>query len=111
MELGECILDFLIEVVQGPCTANQLCLVETKILECIEDLMFEVIAHSKSQISVENIMFATFTKRIYVFLLSLFEANKDEYIIAKIGQYINPEFLLSRLEFIYWNIIKPSKND
>ena len=40
---GEKLLDFLIEIIQGPCHGNQSMLCESKILENLEDIMFELI--------------------------------------------------------------------
>lgn len=38
-EFGEKLLDYLIEVIQGPCPENQHFLCDSKILENLEDLM------------------------------------------------------------------------
>jgi len=40
---GEKLLDFLIEIIQGPCHGNQKLLCESKILENLEDIMYELI--------------------------------------------------------------------
>ena len=40
---GEKLLDFLIEIIQGPCHGNQSMLCESKILENLEDIMYELI--------------------------------------------------------------------
>ena len=40
---GEKLLDFLIEIIQGPCHGNQNMLCESKILENLEDIMYELI--------------------------------------------------------------------
>ena len=40
---GEKLLDFLIEIIQGPCLGNQNMLCGSKIIENLEDIMFELI--------------------------------------------------------------------
>ena len=40
---GEKLLDFLIEIIQGPCHGNQSMICESKILENLEDIMYELI--------------------------------------------------------------------
>lgn len=78
--LGEKILDFLIEVVQGPCTANQIFMSQTKILEYLEDVIFKIVppddAHNINNLDtlrIQDLDLSSFTKRIYIFILSLFE--------------------------------------
>ncbi len=43
IKLGEKMLDFFIEVVQGPCVLNQNFMAESKILEYLEDVLFKVV--------------------------------------------------------------------
>ena len=43
MLFGEKLLDFLIEIIQGPCRGNQHMLCGSKIIENLEDIMFELI--------------------------------------------------------------------
>ena len=70
---------------------------------------------------VRHVMMASFTKRIYVFILSLFEGiyinfnifigNPDKNIIYKIENYLNPMILLKRLKFIYQFCIKMERDE
>lgn len=80
-------------------------LCESKILENLEDLMFELIKDDEI-LEIHHFKLVPFTKRIYIFILSLFEGNKDSLIINKIENHLNPSLLLKRLKFIYKYIIK-----
>ncbi len=49
------------------------------------------------------------TKKLFMFILSLFEGNEDEYIVNKVSAYISPNILYERLEYLYWNICRTYK--
>lgn len=50
-----------------------------------------------------------FTKRIYILLLALAEGNKDQYLLQKIGNFLNPKLLLKRLVFLHQCVNKTKK--
>lgn len=54
---------------------------------------------------------ASFTYRIIIFLLSIFEGSSDENVIKQVENFVNPVILLRRLEFIYMNIVKPRSRE
>ena len=68
--------------------------------------MFELIKDDSDSFNISHLKLVPFTKRIYIFILSLFEGNQDIDIIDKIENYLNPSLLLKRLKYIYKYIIK-----
>jgi len=57
-------------------------------------------------LTIAHLTLAPFTKKIYLFIISLFEGSQDDTIIQRILNYLNPTLLLKRLKFIYKYIIK-----
>ncbi len=47
LDLGEKLLDFVIEMIQGPCLENQINLCNTKLLENLEDILFDLSSRVK----------------------------------------------------------------
>jgi hypothetical protein len=52
-----------------------------------------------------------FTKRLFILLLALFEGNKDDYIIMRVGNYLSADILYKRIEFIYWEVIRRNRKE
>ena len=78
-------------------------------LENIEDIMFDLVPidfKSFSILRVRDMNMASFTKRLYVFLISLFEGSSDPHLLKKVENFIDPEILIKRLIFIYNTAIK-----
>lgn len=109
-KFGEKTLDFLTELIQGPCFENQNFLCETKILENLEDLIFEFSeeSYNSKTVRLKDLRKSSFTKRIYIFLLSLFEGiDKDQPIIDKVQNFLQPQALFKRLMYIYTVLLNP----
>ena len=71
--------------------------------------MFDLIRKTEKSfdiLEVSDLEKASFTKRIYIFLVSLFEGSEDPSILYKVQNFIDPIVLLKRLMFIYNNINK-----
>ena len=52
-----------------------------------------------------------FTKRIYVFLLALFEGTSDNYVLDRTENYLNCHVMLQRLIYIYYNVMRLSRKE
>ena len=105
-DLGEKILDFLIETLQGPCNENQLVLCNnTKILENLEDIMLDL------QVQKTSEKIAGFTNKMIILMLALFEGNSDVFLLNKIVTYVTPELMYDRISQIYRNFYKLSKKN
>lgn len=105
IDIGNTFLDFLTEVLQGPCKQNQRAICKTKILQNLEDIMFDI-TDRDYKLKIEDLRMACFTKRIVVFLLSIFEGSQDDHVLNQVINFVNPIILLRRLEFIYNNIVR-----
>jgi len=60
---------------------------------------------------VRDVAMGSYTKRIYIFLLSMFEGSDDIELLEKIQSFIDPLVLFKRLMYIYKNVVSESKND
>ncbi|CAD8205015.1 unnamed protein product [Paramecium pentaurelia] len=108
--LGQKILDFLIECVQGPCLENQTELCQsTKILEVLEQIIFQQRV-DKEKFQRRDIVFSSLRSKVFLLQLSLMEGNSDQEIANKISQYFNPQILFERIQLVYWKIIKKIRN-
>ena len=105
IQLGEKLLDTLVEFIQGPCTENQVALCNTKILENLEDIILTISSNLKR---VEQKL-AGFTNKMITFLLSLFEGNNDLFVLSKLYTFFSPDLLFNRMEDIYTKYYKMSK--
>ena len=58
----------------------------TKILENLEDIMFDLVKDNEHMniLRIRDIDMASFTKRIYIFLTSMFEGSEDPELIEKV---------------------------
>ena len=74
ISFGETILDFLTEVIQGPCYENQKHLAESKILENLEDLLYDLVKDIDT-LRIKHLKMSSFTTRVFIFFLSLFEGS------------------------------------
>lgn len=90
-ELGNQVIEALVEFVQGPCRANQKTLVDTKVIDCCRDLL------SQGGGNQEELAMKGFTGRkkplldqlkmnAVKLLLSIIEGTVDEKIYDKVSQ-------------------------
>nr|CAR82067.1 TPA: calcium release channel IV1b [Paramecium tetraurelia] len=108
--LGQKILDFLIECVQGPCLENQTELCQsTKILEALEQIIVQQRVE-KEMFQRRDIVFSSLRSKVFLLQLSLMEGNSDQEIARKISHYFNPEIFFERVYLVYWKIIKKIRN-
>ncbi|CAD8112241.1 unnamed protein product [Paramecium sonneborni] len=108
--LGQKLLDFLIECVQGPCLENQTELCQsTKILEVLEQIILQQRV-DKEKFQRRDIVFSSLRSKVFLLQLSLMEGNGDQEIAKKISQYFNPQILFERIQLVYWKIIKKIRN-
>ncbi|EAS05098.2 inositol-triphosphate type 1 protein (macronuclear) [Tetrahymena thermophila SB210] len=103
LQFGLQILNTLIELIQGPCIENQNILCHTKLLENLEDLIADLNIKSKKFIgSIKNTrIFTRFSRKIFLLLRGLFDANEDPIIISKISNYVDPQMLIQKMNFTY----------
>lgn len=102
--LGEILVDFLTETLQGPCNANQQILCSLKLVENLDDILDLAIIKNSEK-------FSAFTNKIIILLLALFEGNQDPFVINKIASYVTPEQMFKRISFIYQRYYPLSKNN
>ncbi|CAD8120276.1 unnamed protein product [Paramecium sonneborni] len=108
--LGQKLLDFLIECVQGPCLENQTELCQsTKILEVLEQIILQHRVE-KDKFQRRDIVFSSLRSKVFLLQLSLMEGNSDQEIAKKISQYFNPQIIFERIQLVYWKIIKKIRN-
>jgi hypothetical protein len=99
-ELGEQMIDFLIESVQGPCLENQKRLFGSKLLEVVKDFMNDHYTDFDNITSIQQILdkkrIIPIVKKIIKLLLSLLEGHSGEEYSQKISS-IDFEYLISFL--------------
>ena len=106
--LGEKLLDTLIEFIQGPCIENQLVLAHTNLLEHLEDILSEMQTKNTYLCKI-NERIAGFTHKITTFLLGLFEANNDPFVLNKISNYVDPDLVMKKITKTYIKYYKGAK--
>lgn len=107
--LGDQILEFLIEVVQGPCKNNQKVLYEAKVIDYCKDLMnefssekdFESKGFLESKEEIEDLI-KTSIKLLY----SLLEANSNMEIQEYLATHIEFDYLINILTQEYKMMFK-----
>ncbi|EAR99593.3 inositol 1,4,5-trisphosphate receptor type 3 (macronuclear) [Tetrahymena thermophila SB210] len=101
LKFGISILETLISLIEGPCIENQRELVSSKILENIEDLMLEIFEKEVDDSEYPKDVLMDFKKNIIRIALSIFEGSGDNYIINKVGQFINPSILYKQMSYYF----------
>lgn len=126
-EVGNSILEFMMEAIQGPCEENQKQMMNSKVLDFCKDFMNDInsgkdlkskgftILHRGEKIEDSKILKKSehdheilddlFTNTIQ-FLLSLMEGNSDKGEIEIIGNNVKIEYLLKKLRETYLREIK-----
>jgi hypothetical protein len=98
--VGIQMLEFLIEVTQGPCEENQVRLVNCKIIDHCIDLLHDISMKREfkdiSNFESENKLNVLIGKSISLFL-SLLEGNQEKKLTVLIGANINYDFLINNL--------------
>ena len=105
IDLGSRIFDFLIEVIQGPCTANQSALFDAKIVDYCKDLMNEFVTDKDYKVKgfeEHRSEIDSMIKWSIKLLYTLLEANRDREIIEYIAFNVEFEYLMKVLtnEFV-----------
>ena len=117
-DLGLAIIEFLTESIQGPCSGNQLKMMNSKILDFCKDFMNDLngskddlrskgFFNRGEETKADDIekLGDLFTNTIQ-FLLSLLESNHDKRLIERIGNSVDLIFLLRRIKVTYFTDIK-----
>lgn len=118
-ELGNIILEFMMESIQGPCRENQTQMMNSKVLDFCKDFMNDINSgddlrskgfyadkEDKARIDKdEEILDDLFTNTIQ-FLLSLMEGNSNKEEIERIGNNVKLNHLLKKLRYTYLEHIK-----
>lgn len=101
LELGEMMIEFLVEAIQGPCVKNQLELFNNKIIDFSKDFMndfsnprdYESRGFSEENSSQLDDLISQNIKMLY----SLMEANQDDEMYRNMGNNISFKSLISKL--------------
>ena len=114
-ELGNMLLDFMIEAIQGPCYGNQQTLSNSKILDYVKDFLNDLNANTddlksrgfmlntdsreavNKDLTIIDELFTTTVK----LLLSMLESNDDKKHIERIGRSVHFEYLVMKLRKTY----------
>jgi hypothetical protein len=109
IDLGNFILDFLIESIQGPCGGNQLELYHNKMIEYIKDLMNDFISQRDYQcrgFDVENYeILDSLILRSIKSLDAMLEANPHREMYHRMGDHIEVTHIMKRLTKIFVSIL------
>lgn len=101
VKLGQKILDFFVEVVQGPCKSNQVELSKSKVPDILEELSTSLI-YEYPNISRNDR--SRLLNSMILILLGLLENTKQQLIINKVSLNTNIEALWERLSQVYAQI-------
>ena len=102
VDLGEQLLDNLIELLQGPCIENQFLLCQkTKLLENFEDIIENFAKNLENKLNLSG-----FYNKIMILLLALFEGNNDQIVLNKIANHFSIDLMLDIINDIYLNYSK-----
>ena len=112
--VGEAIIDFIIETLQGPCKGNQETVIRAKVLDFCKDFLNDLNSNEQdlksrgfmvSEKGDKEIINLMFNKTIKL-LLSVLEFNYDLDVISYIGLNIEFVFLTTRLKIIFLDFTK-----
>ena len=118
LDLGENILDFLIESIQGPCVHNQRQLFNAKIVDYCNDLFIEFM--DPTHLKIRGFESDEHHKQLNNFVIkcvrlinALLEANYDPRIIRCVSQTLCHPFLIETLTLsfgiAFWQILETKK--
>lgn len=109
-ELGDFMLEFLVEAIQGPCVQNQLELYNSKIIDFSKDFMNDFSNlrdyESRGFTSDTSPFLDNLILQNIKMLYSLMEANQDESLYENIGSNISFDTLISKLVLQFKDIFK-----
>lgn len=102
IDLGIQIIDFLVELVQGPCTENQEKLVNCKVVDFCKDLLNDISMKNEFKMiwdmaSSKNNNMTTLISKTTTLLGSILEGNLDKNYKSLISENFNFDFLVSTL--------------
>ena len=121
--LGEQLIDLLIELVQGPCQGNQAQMMDSKVVNYCKDFINDLNGSSESlnlkgfvlvsanrKLTEEHIdvLNRLFSNTISL-LLSILESNMDQRVINRIGESVQFQFLISKLTNIFYGYMEMNK--
>jgi hypothetical protein len=91
-------LDFFVEIIQGPCLSNQISISKSKIPDILEELSTSLIyeydeVNDKSKSKLINAM--------VLIQLGLLENTKSDLVISKVSLNTNIDALWDRIAYIY----------
>lgn len=103
LELGIQLLDFLVELVQGPCIANQAQLINIKVVDICKDLLDDIsMKNSFKEIwdldNNANQALISIVSKTTTLLASIMEGNNEVAYIKSIANGLNLEFLEDSLQ-------------
>ena len=102
-ELGMQLLNFLVEIIQGPCPENQVALIKHKIIDSCKDLIndistkkeFKMIWGKDSEEELENL--SNLVSKTRCLLASLLEGDQDKGRTLLVAEHLNIDFLAQTL--------------
>ena len=106
-DLGNMLIEALIELVQGPCRQNQITLVNAKVIDCCRDLLQQG-STNEGELEMKGFqgerqeLLDDLKMNAVKLLLSIIEGSVDEDIYEKVSQSIGDfDVVLKRMEFVY----------
>ena len=94
LEVGKKILEFFVEMLQGPCPGNQLEVTKFKVIETLEEMSTTLIYYFNNlEVKVKSGMI----NQMVLILLGVLESNEDKLIISKVTLNTNIDALWERL--------------
>lgn len=122
-ELGEVMIDFMIETVQGPCRGNQTEMINSKVVVFCKDFLndlnssaedlkikgFHIDSVNKKEADEhQDILNKLFSTTIQL-LLSILESNRNQKVMKKIGKSVRFKFLIDKLSDIFYGYMEEKK--
>lgn len=101
IDVGVKFFELLIEMLQGPCKANQIEVCKETLLETIEDIIINL-TKSKDQ-SISEGAVSELINSIIIFYLALLEETTEHSVISKASIHFDQDLFLDRLMRIYEN--------
>jgi len=99
--VGQNILNFFVEIIQGPCLSNQIAISKSKIPDILEELSTSLI-YEYDEINDDKK--SKLINAMILILLGLLENTKSELVISKVSLNTNIEALWYRMAYIYSQI-------
>ena len=115
LELGCALVELLVELVKGPNCRLQSELVDSRLLETIEDILLKVVgdksddladgAHPLQNLHLEDLRLARLTKRLFLLVINLYDGNPDRELRGTISQFLSLAYLLKRLQSVFFSFV------